>query len=214
MIKVQSLNGTTDISGLAKEVIHQCKLIPSSRLNEVQQLLSYLQQRPDCKTTNSISNTSADQVVRSSRPLTASSQDVGDILSQTDEASSMSKLDSYIELLYEEVEGKIRGTSLILQLAKQAENLQELSGNEALIGALYRVLREDGRKHYALAINIAFTFFYFAAFSAFHPVLTRFKVGSLLMEIIRWELQRFDQWENDLKSGHFEQGIQESFSCF
>lgn len=131
---------------------------------------------------------------------------MGDILSQTEEPSSMGKLDTYVELLYEEVEGKIRGTSHILQLAKQSENLQELSINEALVGALYRVLREDGRKHYALAINIAFTFFYFATYSAFHPVLTRFKVGSLLMEIIRWELQRFDQWETELKSGHLEQG--------
>nr|CAG4641607.1 EOG090X049M [Eurycercus lamellatus] len=196
MIKVQSLNSTTDVNGLAKEVIHQCKLIPSSRVNEVQQLLSYLQQRPDSKTASTEKH----------RPLTSSSHsDVADILSQTDEQASMTKLDTYVELLYEEVEGKIRGTSLILQLAKQNDNLQDLSKNESLIGALYRVLREDGRKHYALAINITFTFFYFATFSTFHPVLTRFKVGSLLMEIVRWELQRFDQWETELKSGHFEQ---------
>ena len=200
MIKVQSLNSTTDINGLAKEVIVQCKLIPSTRLNEVQQLLSYLQQRPDSKTSTN----------ERTRPMTSSqmmkSEELTDILTHTDEHASMAKLESYIELLYEEAEGKIRGTSLILQLAKQNENLEDLSKNESLIGALYRVLREDGRKHYALAVNITFTFFYFASFSSFHPVLTRFKVGSLLMEIIRWELQRFDQWESELKAGHFEQG--------
>lgn len=200
MIKVQSLNSTTDINGLAKEVIHQCRLIPSSRLNEVQQLLSYLQQRPDNKPTAS----------EKARPITTSqlmkSDDMNDFISQMDEQASMAKLDLYIELLYEELEGKIRGTSLILQLAKQNENLQDLSQNEALIGALYRVLREDGRKHYALAVNIAFTFFYFASFSSFHPMLTRFKVGSLLMEIIRGEFVRFEQWESELNLGHFEQG--------
>lgn len=197
MIKVQSLNSTTDINGLAREVVHQCKLIPHSRLNEVQQLLSYLQQRPDIKAIPS----------DKTRPATAVRNDeMNDIIGQTDELSSMTKLDSYVELLYEEVEGKIRGTSLILQLAKQNENLQDLSQNEALVGALYRVLREDGRKHYALAINIAFIFFYFASYSSFHPMLTRFKVGSLLMEIIRWELQRYDQWESELKAGNLEQG--------
>lgn len=200
MIKVQSLNSTTDINGLAKEVIHQCRLIPSSRLNEVQQLLSYLQQRPDIKP---IMN-------EKTRPLTTSqllkNEDMSDVIHQSDEQASLSKLDTYVELLYEEIEEKIRGTSLILQLAKQNENLQDLSQNEALIGALYRVLREDGRKHYALAVNIAFTFFYFASFSSFHPMLTRFKVGSLLMEIIRGEFLRFDQWESELNSGHFEQG--------
>lgn len=203
MIKVQSLNSTTDINGLAKEVIHQCKLIPSSRLNEVQQLLSYMQQRPDNKPAN---------MNDKMRPMTSSqlmrNDDMIDIINhQMDEQASMGKLDTYIELLYEELEGKIRGTSLILQLAKQNENLQDLSLNESLIGALYRVLREDGRKHYALAVNIAFTFFYFASYSSFHPMLTRFKVGSLLMEIVRGEFVRFEQWESELNLGHFEQGI-------
>ncbi len=201
MIKVQSLNSTTDISGLAKEVIHQCRLIPNSRLNEVQQLLSYLQQRPDNKPAN---------MSDKSRPITTSqlmrNEDMSEIMNQMDEQASMGKLDSYIELLYEELEGKIRGTALILQLTKQNENLQDLSQNESLVGALYRVLREDGRKHYALAVNIAFTFFYFASFSSFHPMLTRFKVGSLLMEIVRGEFLRFEQWESELNLGHFEQG--------
>lgn len=132
--------------------------------------------------------------------------DLSDVLCQTDEQASMGKIDSYIEFLYEEVERKIYGTSLILQLARQKENLQDLSQNEALIGVLYRVLREDGRRHFALAINITFIFFYLASFSTFHQVLTRFKVGSLLMEIIRWELQRFEQWDSELKAGHYEEG--------
>lgn len=208
MIKVQSLNSSTDINGLAKEVIHQCKLIPSSRLNEVQQLLSYLQARPDSKPAN---------MNDKFRPMTSSqmmrNDEMADIINQQmDEQASMGKLEAYIELLYEELEGKIRGTSLILQLAKRNENLQDLSRNEALIGALYRVLREDGRKHYALAVNIAFTFFYFTSYSSFHPILTRFKVGSLLMEIVRGEFVRFEQWESELNLGHFEQdGLHRKF---
>jgi hypothetical protein len=162
-----------------------------------------MQQRPDSKPAN---------MNDKMRPMTSSqlmrNDDMIDIINhQMDEQASMGKLDTYIELLYEELEGKIRGTSLILQLAKQNENLQDLSLNESLIGALYRVLREDGRKHYALAVNIAFTFFYFASYSSFHPMLTRFKVGSLLMEIVRGEFVRFEQWESELNLGHFEQGI-------
>ena len=128
IIKVQSLNSTTDVNGLAKEVIVQCKLIPSTRLNEVQQLLSYLQQRPDSKTSTN----------ERTRPMTSSmmmkSEDLNDILTHTDERATMFKLESYIELLYEVAEGKIHGTSLILQLAKQNENLEDLSKNESLIG--------------------------------------------------------------------------------
>lgn len=172
-------------------------MIPSSRVNEVQQLLSYLQQRPDKSLNEKSSRITTNQI---------KNDDFSDILCQTDEQASIGKLESYIEYLYEEVERKILGTSLILQLARNTENLQDLSQNEALIGVLYRVLREDGRRHFALAINITFIFFYLASYSTFHNVLTRFKIGSLLMEIIRWELQRFEQWDNELKSGHYEEG--------
>jgi len=160
----------------------------------VQQLLSYLQQRPE-KTT---------EKARFINPTR--NDDLESYLNQTHEQTLINRLDSYVELLYEDVAGKTRGTGLILQLVKSTENLEELSQNDALIGALYRVLREDGRRHYILAINIVFTFFYFATYSNFHPILTRFKVGSLLMEVIRWELQRFDQWEAELQSGEMERG--------
>ena len=200
MVKVQSLNPSTDVSGLAKEVVQQCKmLIPASKLNEVQQLLNYLKQRPDK------SLASAGKI----RPLsrTVSKNEDLEMFLESNEKSSMSMLDSYIELLYEEGPGKMQGTSMILQLAKNAGNLLELSQNETLVGVLYRVLREDGRRHYALAINIALVFFYFSSYSNFHLILTRLKVGSLLMEVIRWELQRFDQWHVDLKSEHSNQGF-------
>jgi hypothetical protein len=37
---------------------------------------------------------------------------------------------------------QVRGTSLILQVAQNPDNLEELVDNEAIMGALARVLRE------------------------------------------------------------------------
>jgi len=45
------------------------------------------------------------------------------------ERAIISNVDNYIELLYEEIPGKIKGSSLILQLARVPDNLLELTKN-------------------------------------------------------------------------------------
>lgn len=50
-------------------------------------------------------------------------------LIQDEEKANIAELDSYLELLYDDLQAKIRGTSLILQLARNPDNLNELSSN-------------------------------------------------------------------------------------
>lgn len=45
---------------------------------------------------------------------------------QIDEVASINDLDEYIELLYEDIPDKVRGSALILQLARNPDNLEEL----------------------------------------------------------------------------------------
>ena len=44
-IRLKSLNSHTDIASLARKVVEECRLIPPSKLLEVEQLLYYLQNR-------------------------------------------------------------------------------------------------------------------------------------------------------------------------
>lgn len=44
------------------------------------------------------------------------------------------------------------------------------------MGALTRLYREDSKKNFALATNIAKIFYQFSLFSQFHPILSHFKV--------------------------------------
>lgn len=44
-IRLKSLNAHTDTSSLARKVVEECRLIQSSKLHEVEQLLFYLQNR-------------------------------------------------------------------------------------------------------------------------------------------------------------------------
>lgn len=41
----------------------------------------------------------------------------------------MMDLDSYLELLYEDLPAKVEGTAMVLQLARNPDNLQELTSN-------------------------------------------------------------------------------------
>lgn len=48
---------------------------------------------------------------------------------QPTENAAMSELDSYLEYLYDDMQSKIRGTGLILQLARSPDNLCYLMEN-------------------------------------------------------------------------------------
>ena len=71
IIRLKSLNSHTDITALAKEVIHKCKLIHPSKVPEVEQLLYYLQNRKPVQSNaagTTLSATTKGIVISSSLP--------------------------------------------------------------------------------------------------------------------------------------------------
>ncbi|XP_034952369.1 kinesin-associated protein 3 [Chelonus insularis] len=196
IIRLKSLNADTNVSLLAKEVMEKCSLIHESKLHEVEQLIYYLKNRKP-------NNDSNDSNTQSPRPASsnASGSENGDV-----ERAVISNVDSYIELLYEEIPGKIKGSSLILQLARMPDNLLELTKNESLLSALARVLREDWRRSIELSTNIIYIFFCFSTYSQFHNIILEYRIGSLCMEILEHELLRYDHWKDDMEKcrRHFE----------
>uniref|UniRef100_A0A672MK12 Kinesin-associated protein 3-like n=1 Tax=Sinocyclocheilus grahami TaxID=75366 RepID=A0A672MK12_SINGR len=153
IIRLRSLNASTDVSALARKVVEECKIIHPSKLAEVEHLLLYLQNRkkPSSKF---------------------------DILPMTE---------------------KIRGSTLILHLARNPDNLEELLHNETVLGALARVLREDWKHSVELATTIIYVFFCFSSFSQFHGLITHYKIGVLCMNIIEHELKKYDLWQDELE---------------
>lgn len=70
------------------------------------------------------------------------------------------RLPQYLEQLCDEdMELKMRGTSMLLQLARNVTNLGVLIQQEAMLSALTRVLKEDYKKSQPLALNIMQIFF-------------------------------------------------------
>uniref|UniRef100_A0A7N6BA36 Kinesin-associated protein 3b n=1 Tax=Anabas testudineus TaxID=64144 RepID=A0A7N6BA36_ANATE len=178
IIRLKSLNSNTDISSLAQKVVEECRLIHPSKLREVEQLLFYLQHRKQ-------SNGIEELLCR--------------CFLQLDEEASINNIDEYVELLYEDIQEKIRGATLIFQLARNPDNLEELIQNETVLGALARVLREEWKQSVDLATTIIYIFFCFSSFSQFHGLVTHFKIGALCMNIIEHELKRYDLWQDELQ---------------
>ncbi|XP_041972064.1 kinesin-associated protein 3 [Aricia agestis] len=108
-------------------------------------------------------------------------------------------IDEYVELLYDDIPEKIKGSALILQLARNPDNLIELARNEALLSALSRVLREEWKRSIELSTNIVYTFFCFSTYIEFHSVIIQYKIGSLCMDVIDYELKRYDQWKEKVE---------------
>lgn len=195
IIRLKSLNQATDISALAKEVLGKCKLIHPSKIAEVEQLLYYLQNRKEKIPLNRSGSTTTDDDDPNIRIGSASSHRYSPVSSQFEnEIANINNLDEYIELLYEEGLAKIKGSHMILQLARNPDNLEELSQNETLLGAVSRVLREEWKVSIDLTTNIIYTFFCFSTFSQFHPVISHYKIGSLVMDIVEYEINRYQQW--------------------
>uniref|UniRef100_A0A7N6APH8 Kinesin-associated protein 3b n=1 Tax=Anabas testudineus TaxID=64144 RepID=A0A7N6APH8_ANATE len=186
IIRLKSLNSNTDISSLAQKVVEECRLIHPSKLREVEQLLFYLQHRKQ-------SNDNQEKKCISSRDF-KSYQGM-----ELDEEASINNIDEYVELLYEDIQEKIRGATLIFQLARNPDNLEELIQNETVLGALARVLREEWKQSVDLATTIIYIFFCFSSFSQFHGLVTHFKIGALCMNIIEHELKRYDLWQDELQ---------------
>uniref|UniRef100_A0A8C1GE60 Kinesin-associated protein 3a n=1 Tax=Cyprinus carpio TaxID=7962 RepID=A0A8C1GE60_CYPCA len=200
IIRLKSLNSNTDIASLARKVVEECRLISPSRLPEVEQLLFYLQNRKksagmrrrmgDCLCFVYSEKKEKKQI--KPRDLTPFEG------MELDEEANINSIDDYVELLYEDIPEKIRGATLILHLARNPDNLEELLQNETALGALARVLREDWKQSVDLATTIIYVFFCFSSFSQFHGLITHYKIGVLCMSIIEHELKRYDLWQDEL----------------
>uniref|UniRef100_A0A3P9IH53 Kinesin-associated protein 3b n=1 Tax=Oryzias latipes TaxID=8090 RepID=A0A3P9IH53_ORYLA len=191
IIRLKSLSPTTDVAALAKKVVEECKLLPASRLPQVEQLLYYLQNRKSSPVEGKVERKEKRQV--KPKDLTPFEG------LELNEEASITKIDEYVELLYEGIPEKIRASALILQLARNPDNLEELLHNEAALGALARILREDWKQSVDLATIIIYIFFCFSSFSQFHAVVSHHKIGALCMSVLDHELKRHDVWCEELR---------------
>lgn len=104
----------------------------------------------------------------------------------------LENLEEYLEKLYEhDVKEQVKGSFMIMQLARNPEYLDKLITNDTLLGALSRVLKEEGKYSMELVMNILYVFYSFSHFSQFHELIERYDVGSIVMKTIEYEHRRY-----------------------
>ncbi|KAF8357841.1 kap-1 [Pristionchus pacificus] len=182
IINLKELTEKVDIEWLASVVMEKCSLIPEGSRKDLEQILYYLQ-----RTVNSRAH-SASSMSERSTPNSASVN------------ATMCEIELYIELLYEDITAKNRGSLCILELAKNPANLLVLSENETLVSALSRVLRDEWRKNLELAKTIISVFHLFSSFSQTQHIVIEQKMGAFCMNAIELELDRGRDWVNQMKT--------------
>ncbi|KAF7634572.1 Beta-Casp domain-containing protein [Meloidogyne graminicola] len=174
IIQLKGLSEHSNSNAVARFVQDQCQsLIPLDKLPELEQLIASIILRE-----------------RSSE-IKVSSFGSADI----------EKLDDYLELLYEEGESKLRGVSLILQLFYElpASSLPKIVENEPLMSALVRIMKEDARRNFDLAIQVGQAFYRLSQFEPFLTVLSRWKIGLLCLQLVEQELKRSEVWRKKVQ---------------
>ncbi|OON19863.1 Kinesin-associated protein, partial [Opisthorchis viverrini] len=121
-IRVRNLNEQTDIPELARKIVDNCKLIHETKLPQVEHLLKYLLNRKDTGVQKIHSGLNSEKLAD---PGAFDSTEINEVAHLTD-------LDEYLELLYEDIPDKLRASALVLQLARNPDNLEELFQNGAL----------------------------------------------------------------------------------
>lgn len=108
---------------------------------------------------------------------------------------SMRNLDESLELMYGSSEEKIMATKNILKFCTSFMNLENLKENDQMMSALSRMLADDSSSSTQLSFNLGKIFLSFSNFKRFHPILSSFRVGYLLMSILDLELKRIKHRE-------------------
>lgn len=118
-------------------MVEKCDLIHKSQLSDIEQIIYYLKNRKNVESPATGAVATATGLRSASRTSGASGgasgigggSVAGKAGVHEAEKATIRNIDEYIELLYEDLPEKIKGSRLILQLARDPDNLGELEKN-------------------------------------------------------------------------------------
>lgn len=163
------------MTSLAKKIMHKCHVIPPHRFNVLLSVLIQLNKN------GSLSTRAFYEYPLSMHNLLSwfNQKEPNDFSLYVDMNVNnvhLDRLDNYIEMLYDELEDKIKAAQSILNLVSKPENLRIMFKNDTLLCALSRVLREDGKKFPDLAILIVNIFCHFSTYSDFQFAISNVSI--------------------------------------
>lgn len=191
-IRVPALDASSDVPALAREVVAACKYLTERKTSKVEDVLMEMLQQAlgSAGAGGALQHPEEDEIAM----LQQRKGERGfEVRGADDLPADINDLDEYLEDLYDDnVATKARVAGQISKLAKRTEFLEELLSHTTLLGALTRVLREDGKRSMDLTIAVISVFFAFSNFSQFHEVIISNSVGDLTMRVLDLEMKRIE----------------------
>ena len=82
-------------------------------------------------------------------------------------------MEAYVEMFYsEDINEKIKGAASVLYLCFSIENMDDIiRGQDSVIGAMNRTLRDDFKKSLDLSMYLLNVFYAYSNFTEYHPFL-------------------------------------------
>lgn len=195
-IHTPTIDHDSDFNTIAKRVMAKCKYIPEKWIDKVTDALRELQQK------NRFQISVTDAMVNN--------DNWEDIISDT--------LEKNLELLYGEEDEKQISLNETISLCKEPGNLRFISNHHPLMSALSRILSDKGSSSRKIVFLVVKIFLAFAEFEDFHQILSKYRVGLLIVNTINLEIMRTDQFEKDSMIQNIQDGSMRSdnilFLCF
>lgn len=201
------LDAHTDVYEYARKLVLSSDLIPNNKVDHVCGLLEELKEEILHERYRADSDTKVKRDLERKRKEERRRQRAEEKRRLEEEKAkeelgnaNMDDLDEYVEKLYDEdTDARIRGTRMILHLASEAGNLEDLLENDALMGALSRTLKDDYKQSMELSLVISKILLQFSNFSQFHSCLHGYQIGNNSMQVVKWELKRFEARRQEMK---------------
>lgn len=198
-VRVKTLSAGSDVPSLALKVIESCKFLADSQVAAVEDALRALQRRELAGGVGAAPRADRDRdALRERYNSSFSGGNAGGNAGLSDDTpASVRNIDDYLEALYDELPEKVKSTAKLAQLSRRVENLEELLAHDSLLGALSRVLKEDGKRSVDLCTNIISVFFSLSNFSQFHPAISEHGMGAKALELVDLEVKRAELREKE-----------------
>jgi len=210
-IKLGAISSSTDIEELADRIIESQKLLTDAKFDRVCELLLELQQhkagrqrnkskkkhKKKHKSSRSNKHRGKSQPKASAAPPPAEAKAEH---AEPEIKADIELLDEYTMAMYEGMQKKLEAAKCLRQLARDPSNLDAMYEDVTLQNVLARELKENFQKSTDLNIILCQIYAEFAQFVQMQELLLRKNIGSLVLQIARMEINRYNKRTDAMNS--------------
>lgn len=212
IIRIEHMTEDTDVERLAEHIITKVESIDlRSKMPIITMLLEQLQQQMASESDRHVRRRASRRKRREARARAKADASKTKDASQAEELENelrewlknvnIANLGDYLESLYEDdLRAKARGMGAICKLSQKIGDLQTLADNDQLMSSAARNLKDDFKHSHEVTMGAMGFFERCSRYRSMHALLASKKVGAITLEILAYEIQRFNHRLDKVKA--------------